>query len=223
VFAEAQYRALPLTFASWRGPLLRFVVALLFGLWIWRPLSAPVAGVMALAANYTVGALTMGKGGHIVLHATAPARAGADVGATAREQDEHHAASWDTRMTLQIEGVAPTHAVRVSPRRLLYLPLVFYLALLIALPLETERRWRALALGLPLLLAAALVSVWITAAWIFMRVPDLVYPASHEPWLSFLYESWVTPLANKFILPLLLVVAISLPAAAPRVEARAAP
>jgi hypothetical protein len=66
-------------------------------------------------------------------------------------------------------------------------------------------------LGAPLLLLIAVGSVWITIAWLFARVPGLVY--DFAPWqrsaLHLLYEGFVTPIANKFIVPLLLALAFA--------------
>ncbi|MFT3927726.1 MAG: hypothetical protein QM778_34685 [Myxococcales bacterium] len=176
---------------SLRGPLLRFTVVLLLGLWIWQPLRPPLTQAFSHLANVTLGELTLGSGGHIDVQ---PARA------TSQE-----ISSWDTVLTLRVEGIAQAHSVRVNPRRLLYLPVTVLVALVMAVPFEPRRRWRALALGLPVLAMSALVCVWITAAWVFSRVPDLVYPASQAAWVAWLYESWVTPLANKFLLPLALM------------------
>jgi hypothetical protein len=57
----------------------------------------------------------------------------------------------------------------------------------------------------PRLLLLALGSVWITIAWLFARVPGLVYELA--PWqhstLHLLYEGLVTPIADEFIAPLL--------------------
>jgi lysylphosphatidylglycerol synthetase-like protein (DUF2156 family) len=88
----------------------------------------------------------------------------------------------------------------------LYLPLLTLLASVLAMPLPNSARRRSFGVGALVLLACALSSVWVIGAFLFAQVPGLVYDLSptESSLLRLCYEGWVTPLTNKFMMPLLL-------------------
>jgi hypothetical protein len=144
--------------------------------------------------------LTFGEGGHVQFVAALPS------------QSLERATSWDVSMVLGIDGVKATHAIALNPRRLLYLPLLTLFACVLAAPLSLSwrARRRALLAGTTILTLIALLSVYLIAVFLFAKVPGLVYTLA--PWqssaLRVAYEGWVTPLSNKFVLPLLLAAAL---------------
>jgi hypothetical protein len=113
-------------------------------------------------------------------------------------------------MLLSIEGIEKAHSIALNPRRLLYVPLCTLLACVLAMPLPNAARRRALACGSLILVGISLSSVWLIAAFLFAQVPGLVYELSpaESSLLRLLYEGWITPLSNKFIVPLLLAYAL---------------
>jgi hypothetical protein len=174
------------------------ILALVFalGLPAWSVLAAQFAyGFRALCA-LSLAPLTFGEGGHVQFVMALPARS------------LERADSWDVSMVLGIEGVTATHSVALNSRRLLYLPLLTLLACVVAAPFPLSKRQRAIAglVGAALLALIALLAVWVIAAFLFAKVPGLVYTLT--PWqhgaLRLAYEGWVTPLTNKFVMPILL-------------------
>jgi hypothetical protein len=110
--------------------------------------------------------------------------------------------SWNTGAELRIDGVEKRNSVLLNPRRLAYLPFVFLAGILAAMGLPHRRALLAFGLGSVLLCFVALGSVWLVVAWLFARVPGLVYTLAgwQEALLRLLYEAFVTPIANKFII-----------------------
>ena len=179
------------------------------GTLVWTWLEDPFELAFQRTATVLLAPLTFGAGGHVGTERSL------EPASSSHERD----ASWGTRLVLRIEGVQKTHAVAINPRRLLYLPLVCFGACLVAAPLSRRRRLWAIAVGVPLLTGFALFAVWVIAVWLFARVPGLVYDLA--PWqrdvLRLAYEGWVTPLSNKFALPILIALAFTLwPSAAPK-------
>lgn len=185
----ARARAQPLRWAA-----LVFVATLLLALAAWPLLAGLFSALFRGLCSLVLSPLSFGHGGHVAFTQGAQA--------TGLER----AASWDTHMVLRIEGVAKAHSIALNPRRLLYLPLSTLLACVLAMPLPNAARRRASAVGALVLLVLALASVWLVAAFLFAQVPGLVYELSplESSLLRVLYEGWVTPLSNKFMVPLLL-------------------
>ena len=119
-------------------------------------------------------------------------------------------ASWNARLILGTRG-RDHDAFRINPRRLGYIPLVFYAALAAASPLPGRRKLYTLLIGSAVLITLAALSVVITAAWAFTHAssgpPGVELPVWVGSALTLLY-GFVTPLANKFIVPLVLAVII---------------
>jgi len=172
----------------------------LVGWWFSPAVGPGFSRAFATTAGMTLGALEYGAGGHARF---------AQPGSEPSTPSEHDR-SWDMPIELSIDGVETVHRVSVNPRRLAFLPSLLFMALIVGAPLCFRDKLRGLAIGLPLLWVSALGSVWITVAWLFARVPRLVYDLSH--WqsraLDLAYEGLVTSLANKFIIPVLLAVGL---------------
>jgi hypothetical protein len=185
-------------------PLLRgiatFLLVLVLGWFAWPIVGFGFSSAFQGVASLALGDVEFGRGGHAEFLGARRTQPDQTV-----EKDE----SWNARVALSIEGVTQRHTISVNPRRLAYLPLLFFTAFLLAAPLPARRRVHGLTLGYATLLAIALISLWITIAWLFARVPGLVYDLSawQGSLLHVLYEGFVTPIANKFIVPLALGVA----------------
>lgn len=186
------------------GRRLASVVALvLLGVLSWPLLRAPSEALFRAAGTATLGQLTFGMGGHAAFMPAKP-RAASD----RHDEDD----SWSTRVELSIEDSDAREGIRMNARRLVYLPCVILAALVLASPLSWRRKALAFALGAVLLLASALLSAWLTVAWLFARVPGLIYELSdvEQSTLSFGYEAWVTALGNRFIAPIVISSALVL-------------
>lgn len=167
---------------------------LALGVALWPVLGgASDAGFRALARS-TVGQLSFGDGGFIELEPIA----------AAPQASEVLESSWSTRLILGIEGVPHRNHVRLNARRLAYLPLVVLASIVLVSPLTGRRKLVALAAGGGLTLLSALLTVWLTATWLFARVDGLVYQLSslERHALDFGYEAWVTALGNRYAAPI---------------------
>jgi hypothetical protein len=178
----------------WRVLAAWWAAAALAAALLWPWFEACVAQSLRWSCSLLLSPLSFGAGGHV------------DFVSAAAHTGLERAASWDLRMLLRIDEVAQTHALALNPRRLLALPIASYLLCVGAAPATWAQKRRALALGLPLLWLLALLSVWLVAVYLFAQVEGLVYSLTpgQAAVLRVLYEGWVTPLANKFIVPLVL-------------------
>lgn len=169
----------------------------LIGWFSWGSLEETVTAGFCAAAQGVFADVEFGAGGHVSVE---PAR-------THRLSED---AAWGARLRFRVPGAVHEESLRISPRRLWYLPCLLFVALVVSLPLGLRERLCGLAVGLVALLAAAIGSVWLTAAWLFARVPGLVYDFStfQLGLLDFGYETFVTPLGNKLVLPILLAGAL---------------
>lgn len=170
------------------------IVAL--GVAAWPALGEASDSAFRVLANGILGGTTFGAGGHVAFEPVAPR----EVSSTAHDDD----ASWSTRLELRIDGIPARESVRMNARRLLYLPTVLLLAIVLASPLRGRRKALALALGAAVLFAAALLSSWLTAVWLFAAAPGLVYDltGAERAALRFAYEAWVSALGNRYVLPI---------------------
>jgi len=192
---------------SWRR-LVGACALVLLGVLAWPLMRASAEAVFRGAATATLGELTFGMGGHVAFLPAKPR-------APRERYDEDD--SWSTRVELRIDGAEGRYGIRMNARRLVYLPCVVLVALVLASPLSAQRKVIALALGAALVLASALLSAWLTAAWLFARAPGLVYALDgfEQRLLDFGYEAWVTALGNRFIVPIM-IAAVLIPALAQR-------
>ncbi len=181
---------------------LRFAAALalvITALLFWPVLERPTAASFRSVVGAALEPWTFGKGGHVVLipaahpHATVSA-----------------AASWDTQLELHIDGVEQRHRVALNPRRLCFLPGLLCSAVIVASPVSWRRKGLCIALSTITVMLLAIANVWMIAAWLFARVPGLIYDPSawQRTMLDFGYEALVTSLATKFIAPVGVTIAI---------------
>lgn len=180
-------RSSKVTVAWWAVGLLTAVLA-------WPSFEQGVAQLLRGLCTLVLSPLRFGQGGHV------------EFLASQLQTDVERAATWDLRMMLRIEGVAQVHSIALNSRRLLALPLASFGLVVAAVPVRWPRKRWALGLAVPLLSLLAVSSVWLVAVFLFSQVEGLVYSLSptQAALLRLGYEGWVTPLANKFIVPLLL-------------------
>lgn len=185
----------------WRRLGLGLAVAL-SGVALWPLLGGAADATFRAVANETVGDLTFGSGGHVAFHPAA-----AHLVTTAGDD-----ASWSTQVERRIDGVEPRNRIRINARRLLYLPCVILAAIVLASALPPRRKAVALGIGGAILMFAALASSWLLSAWLFARVPGLVYDLSsfEARALGFGYEAWATALGNRFVAPVFVGAALVL-------------
>jgi hypothetical protein len=166
--------------------------------WVAWPLFTELtdAGFSAIA-NAFVGSLTFGEGGHVALR-------------PAMDHDHDYNASWSTLLELRIDGIDDRNLVRINPRRLVYLPCLLLAAVVLASPLTPRRKAVALIAGCALLISAALLSIWLIAAWLFARIPGLVYELSglEQRMLRFGYEAWVSAIGSRVVAPIVVSAAL---------------
>lgn len=196
MFTKGPYDAARADSASWLLPVLRALLTLLFGLLLWSVAGELFSAAFRAVAGLAFRTLEFGNGGHAELVPSYPAQA------VSAARDE----TWNVQVLLSVDGIAKTHAVTINPRRLLFLPWLLLSALFAATAMHIRAKLIGFAVGSVCLLGNALVSLWIMIAWLFARVPGLVYTLAD--WqlttLHILYEGYVTPMANKLIVPLFL-------------------
>ena len=82
----------------------------------------------------------------------------------------------DAALALSVAGYDGDLAMGMSVRRDAYLPLWILIALLIAAPLPFARRMKALAIGVPLMLALNLAALELLVTWTFAFQLRGIYP-----------------------------------------------
>ena len=118
----------------------------------------------------------------------------------------------DTQLLLRLPHPAREARLGLSLRRDAYLPLVIFVAATLVLPLPRRTRLRCLVLGIPLVLAVAILSLAILATFLLARVPGAGVAAWRAELCQFLFDIWLTPPGNRVIAPLLLAAALGLSA-----------
>lgn len=114
-------------------------------------------------------------------------------------------ASWDTSLRLAIPDLGELDHVVLNLRRSSYIPLLGFVAVVVAAPLAVRRRLRVIALGVPLLLVYSFLCTWGTAHWLLLRIPGIAREAS-TPFCTFIdlvYRALIVPESNRYIVPLL--------------------
>ena len=96
--------------------------------------------------------------------------------------------------------------LEVSLRRDSYLPLLLFVALVIAVPLEARRKLRCLAIGVPAMLLLTFAALWLLVAWQFAFGVRGVYElgATARFVLDLAFRTLLVPPGNRFIAPVLL-------------------
>lgn len=173
----------------------RFAVIMLLGLSPWPDLSKLFSQLYLGLGNLTLQHLSVGH----------DARWGSGkAGVLKAERPGRDGPSWDTLLVLTAERAADFDHVYLNPKRQAYLPLLIFLAVIIAAPVRARAKWMCLAVGVPVMLAFAMTSLWITTLWLFARVPALVGDWSQAQLVAvdLAYRALVVPMSNRFILPL---------------------
>jgi hypothetical protein len=116
----------------------------------------------------------------------------------------------DTQLVLRLPRPAREARLGLSLRRDAYLPLVIFAAATVVLPLPRRARLCCLALGIPLVLAVAILSLAVLALFLLGRVPGAGVATWQAELCQFLYEIWLTPPGNRVIAPLLLAAVLGL-------------
>lgn len=182
--------------------LVNAAAVVLVGLLAWPIVRPAFSVIFESSANAVLGSTTFGSGGHARF--TSVSRRNAHQGSGLDDN------SWDTAVRLSVAGLSETNVITINPRRLAYLPILFFLAAVTSAPLSPRRKMVCLATGAPVVVLVAAASVWITVAWLFARVPGLVYQLS-PAWQTALdvgYEAFVTSIGNKYVIPLILAAAL---------------
>jgi hypothetical protein len=173
-----------------------FAAVLGAGLVVWPAVRPQFSASFARIGHAALAGHTFGERGHVEL---APIS-----GPGARN-------GWDCQARLRVEGDGVPLVIALHPRRMAYLPLLVFAAAVASAPLRARRRAVCLLCGLPLVLGAVLASLWLTFAWIFARVPGLVYSLTplQEAALHAAHEGLLSHLGVRLLLPLLLAVGLA--------------
>lgn len=172
-----------------------FLGVLIAGAWPWPPIQRGFSAIYCPIANLVLAPQTFGRGGHARLRALPQIERHADDNVTA-----------DAVLSLSVAGYGGDLALGVSVRRDAFLPLWILISLLIAAPLASARRWKALAVGIPLMLALNLAALELLVTWTFAFHLRGIYPDDVASiWLravDFAYGAVLSPPGNRFIAPL---------------------
>ena len=175
--------------------LLRAGLVLLLGLSPWPDVREAFGAGFRAAANVVLGFVTCdthyGRGHATLLAASTPSRDGP---------------SWDTLLRLKLDRAPNREEVIVNPRRIAWIPIVLFLALVVAAPVSSRDRWVCLAIGVPIIVLCAIAGLWTTALWLFAQSPGLLRNWAPLQALSvdLGYRALVVPLSNRYILPIVL-------------------
>ena len=172
-----------------------FFGVLIAGAWPWPPVQRGFSAIYCPIANLVIAPQTFGRGGHARLSALPRIERRANDNVTA-----------DAVLSLSVAGFGGDLPLGVSVRRDAYLPLWILISLLIAAPLGSARRLKALAMGIPFMLALNLAALELLVTWTFAFQLRGIYPRDGAPiWLravDFAYGAVLSPPGNRFIAPL---------------------
>lgn len=175
--------------------LVRAGLVLVLGLSPWPGVREGFGAAFRATANIVLGFVTcdtqFGRGHATLLASAAPNRDGP---------------SWDTLLRLTLDRAPNQEEVFVNPRRILWIPLVLFLALVVAAPVSRRDRCACLAIGVPTIVVGAIAGLWTTALWLFAQTPGLLRNWAPLKALSvdLAYRALVVPLSNRYIFPLVL-------------------
>ncbi|MEY4577106.1 MAG: hypothetical protein RL701_1809 [Pseudomonadota bacterium] len=179
---------------SWLRALLRFVLVMGLGLAPWLPF----ARITVDAYRFTLG---------LVLAPLVSIQTSAGPVRGRLERNSAYvrdASSWDTQLLLDIPNVGKLDEVVLNLRRSSYIPLLGFIALILAAPGTWRRRSQTLALGAPLLFCYSVLCVCGTAHWLLLQIPGIAREAS-PLWrevIGLVYRALVVPESNRYIVPL---------------------
>ena len=172
-----------------------FLGLLVAGAWPWPAIQRGFAAMYCPVANLVIAPQTFGRGGHARLQ---------PLPRIVRQPGDNVTA--DAALALSVAGYDGDVAMGMSVRRDAYLPIWILIALLLAAPLPFARRMKALAIGIPLMLALNLAALELLVTWTFAFQLRGIYPAdAGEIWrrlVDLSYGAVLTPPGNRFIAPL---------------------
>lgn len=172
-----------------------FLGVLIAGAWPWPAIQRGWSAIYCPIANLVIAPQTFGRGGRARLRALPSIERHANDNVTA-----------DAVLSLSVVSYGGDLPLGVSVRRDAYLPLWILVSLLIAAPLEFARRLKALAIGIPLMLALNLAALELLVTWTFAFHLRGIYPADAAPiWrraVDLAYGAVLVPPGNRFIAPL---------------------
>jgi hypothetical protein len=172
-----------------------FLGLLVAGAWPWPAIQRGFAAIYCPVANLVIAPQTFGQGGHARLR---------PLPRIVRQPTDNVTA--DTALALSVAGYDGDLAMGMSVRRDACLPLWILTALLIAAPLPFARRMKALAIGIPLMLALNLAALELLVTWTFaFQLRGIYPPDAGAVWrrlIDLAYGAVLTPPGNRFIAPL---------------------
>ncbi len=172
-----------------------FFALLVVGAWPWPPIQRGWSAIYCPFANLIIAPQTFGQGGHARLR---------PLPRIERHPTDNVTA--DAALALTVDGFDGDLAIGMSVRRDAYLPLWISIALLIAAPLGFARRLKALAIGIPVMMALNLAALELLVTWTFAFQLRGIYPADTVTvWtrlVDLAYGALLTPPGNRFIAPL---------------------
>lgn len=115
----------------------------------------------------------------------------------------------DARLVLRAPAHGTSATLGLSLRRDVYLPLVIFLAAILALPLAVSEKAVCLGLGVPVVMGVAVASIWLLVARITSELPGAISGDVERALTAFMFERWLTPPGNRVIAPLLFAAVLS--------------
>jgi hypothetical protein len=178
-----------------------FLALLLVGAWPWPPVQRGWSAIYCPIANLLLTPQTFGTGGHARLR---------PLPRIERHPTDNVTA--DAALALSVAGFQGVLESGMSVRRDAYLPLWILISLLVAVPLGFARRLKALAIGIPVMVALNLAALELLVTWTFAFQLRGIYPTdTGAVWrrlVDLAYGALLTPPGNRFIAPLALAIAL---------------
>jgi hypothetical protein len=157
------------------------------------------AGFCAVA-NALFASAEIGRGG----------RARLDPAPPAVERRPGDTVTADSTLRLTVDGFTGELPVGLSLRRDALLPLVIFLAAMLAAPLDRRARARGIAAGTVIVIVTAIAATRMLAWWMFATQLEqvLVLSSWARDGLDLLQRALLLPPSNRFVGPLLLAVVL---------------
>jgi len=116
----------------------------------------------------------------------------------------------DTQVVFKSTSGGHEARLGLSMRRDAYLPLLIFVGLILGSPLTPWRKSACLAVGMPVVLAVGIASVWALGVYLMSQMPGLDFPTWQRDLTELLFERWLAPPGNRVIAPLLLALGLGL-------------
>ncbi len=185
---------------AWGGSTALFVAILVCGALPWPGLRQGFNSVFRGGGNALLAAFTFGKGGHASL---APLDATRNAAAKDSPPIQQHVAA-DTLLALRVDGRVGTVGLGLNLRREVYMPLVLFVAVVLAAPMRARAKFRAVMVGTPVVLLIAFGCIWCLALYTFaFNVRGVLQlDAVGGLVVDLVYRGVLLPPGNRFIAPL---------------------